>query len=430
MRADADLMVYVAARWPALVRDAVLLGVPPEEAAETVTDALARCRRDWRRASGGEDVDALVGDELRRAAARRPATPPETRARAAEELVVLAPPTVPDLAQRERERSRASRRRAARVALPLLVVAAVAAGYVATRDGSAKPPAPGPHETIERAAATLQENPAPGVVWYADGQLHLAHSVVAVEGLTNMTQLGTGVVYGDDQGRVVHLQSNGVREVLGHTDPAAAVAATAETFWAAWVDPGAGTLVVKQAATGDTVGTADVGPGARVVAVDGNQVYFVDAAGTHVYSPGSDPELRPFLPGELLDVRGRIMAFQGDPATIKVSAMFYSAVHDVPGRGAELSPDGMLVVSRLPGSDDEVGVYDTASGQALADGLAEDDAVLAFAPRDARTIAYVIAEHGLTPGRELQLRTCDLTTTLCRIAARIPNTGGTPVLAR
>ena len=33
MRADADFMVYVAARWPALVREAVLLGCPPEQAA-------------------------------------------------------------------------------------------------------------------------------------------------------------------------------------------------------------------------------------------------------------------------------------------------------------------------------------------------------------------------------------------------------------
>ena len=30
MRADADFMVYVAARWPSLVKEAVLLGVPPE----------------------------------------------------------------------------------------------------------------------------------------------------------------------------------------------------------------------------------------------------------------------------------------------------------------------------------------------------------------------------------------------------------------
>src|SRR4051794_3086706 len=98
MRADADLMVYVAARWPALVREAVLLGVPPDQAADAVTDALARCRGEWRRSSSGEDVDALVEEELGWAVGRRPVTPPQTRAQAAEELLVLAPPTMPDLA--------------------------------------------------------------------------------------------------------------------------------------------------------------------------------------------------------------------------------------------------------------------------------------------------------------------------------------------
>ena len=74
MRADADFMVYVAARWPSLVKEAVLLGVPPEEAADATTDALSRCRRDWGRASREEDVDALVQAELLLAVRRRPRT--------------------------------------------------------------------------------------------------------------------------------------------------------------------------------------------------------------------------------------------------------------------------------------------------------------------------------------------------------------------
>ena len=60
MRADADFMVFVAARWPALVSEAVRLGARPEDAAAATTDALARCRRGWGRASQEEDVDALV----------------------------------------------------------------------------------------------------------------------------------------------------------------------------------------------------------------------------------------------------------------------------------------------------------------------------------------------------------------------------------
>ena len=79
MRADADFMVYVAARWPLLVKQAVLLGAPPEAAADATTDALSRCRRDWGRASREEDVDAVVQAELLLAVRRRSRTPEEGR---------------------------------------------------------------------------------------------------------------------------------------------------------------------------------------------------------------------------------------------------------------------------------------------------------------------------------------------------------------
>jgi hypothetical protein len=428
MRADADLMVYVAARWPSLVKDAVLLGVHPDEAADAVTDALARCRKSWRRISHEQNPDLLVHEELVRAAGRRAATQPETRTRAAQELFVLAPPTMQDLERRERENNRAILRKAAKVAVPLVLVAGAAGAYFATSGDSTTEPPPKPRATIETAAISRQENPAPGVVWYADGQLHLAYSVVAVEGLTNMTQLGAGVVYGDDEGHVVYLRDDGTRDLLGHTDPAAPVAATDESLWAAWVDTETGKLVVKQAASGEEVGTTDVGAGARVVAVDGTQVYFVDAAGLHVYTPGSAPHLRPFLPGDLLDVRARITAFQGDSATIQVSPSFFSVVHDLPGHGAQLSPDGRLVATRLP--DGEVALYDTASGHRLMSGLGENDDVVAFAPGRYLTIDYVVGPSDPIPTHELQLRTCHVLPTTCTIAARIPNTGGVPVLAR
>src|SRR6188768_3614330 len=123
MRADVDFMVYVAARWPALVREAVLLGVPPEEAAAATTDALSRCRRDWGRAHRDEDVDALVRAELLLAVRRRPRTAEEGRDQRADELVVLAPPTLEELRHREGVNDRATLRRAALIAVPLLLVA-------------------------------------------------------------------------------------------------------------------------------------------------------------------------------------------------------------------------------------------------------------------------------------------------------------------
>ncbi|HEX5087704.1 MAG TPA: hypothetical protein VFV89_07845 [Nocardioides sp.] len=428
MRSDADLAVYVAARWPSLVREAVLLGVGPDEAADVAVDALARCRKRWRQVSHEHDPDAVVREELAWAASRRPTTPTESRERAAEDLLVLAPPTIRDLEQRARDSSRATLEKAAKVAVPLVLVAAGAGAYFATTGDGTKEPPSAPRETISQAATTHAENPAPGVVWYADGQLHLADRVVAVEGLTNMTRIGTGVVYGDEEGRVVHLRADGTRDLLGHTDPAAPVAASDESSWAAWVDTGTGALVVEQADTGEVVGTTEVAAAARVVAVDGTQVYFVDADGLQVYTPGTDPQLRPFLPGDMLDARARMTAFQGDQATIQVSPAFFSVVHALPGQGAQLSPDGRLVATRLP--DGRVAIYDTASGHRLDSGLARTDDVVAFAPGRYLTMDYVVVSSAGVPTHDLELRTCRLRPTTCTTATRIPNTGGMPVLAR
>ena len=174
---------------------------------------------------------------------------------------------------------------------------------------------------LENAAISQEENPAPGVVWYADGQLHLDHTVLAVEGLKDMTRIGTGVVYGDDQGRVVYAADDGSREVLGHKNPEVPVAATDETGWAAWVETGGDQpkLVVKEATTGNDVASAVVDAGAQVVAVDGDTVYYVDVAGAHELHPGGDtaiesvspprpprrPLTHPRLPGRRGHDRGR-----------------------------------------------------------------------------------------------------------------------------
>src|SRR4051794_11632772 len=134
MRAEADFMVFVAARWPSLVKEAVLLGVPPEDAAGVTSDALSRCRRGWERTSREGDVEALVREQLVAAAGRRPRTEETGREQAARELLVLAPPTLEELTSRERQRNRAMLRRAVLVVLPLVVVAAGAGIYLATRD--------------------------------------------------------------------------------------------------------------------------------------------------------------------------------------------------------------------------------------------------------------------------------------------------------
>ena len=429
MRADADFMVYVAARWPSLVKEAVQLGVRPEEAADATTDALSRCRRDWGRASREEDVDALVHAELLLAVRRRPRTAEEGRDQQASELLVLAPPTLEELRQQESLNNRATLRRAALIAVPLLLVG-VGVGVYLGATGGGKPATD--DGVLENAAISQEENPAPGVVWYADGQLHLDHTVLAVEGLKDMTRIGTGVVYGDDQGRVVYAADDGSREVLGHKDPEVPVAATDETGWAAWVETGGDQtkLVVKEASTGNDVASVVVDAGAQVVAVDGDSVYYVDVAGAHELHPGGDTAVETVSPRDLRDVRSRIRAFQVDEDTIEVVQSFFGVEFQVPGLGAALSPDGNLVATRLAGTD-RVVLYDTRSGLVLPNGVPEGDHVVTFAPDSRLTVTYVVAPAAQSPGRELELRTCELSATAeCVVAARIPNQGGTPVVAR
>jgi RNA polymerase sigma-70 factor (sigma-E family) len=57
---EAELGEYVAARWPRLVRAAVLLGCTPHEAEDVVQAALVRCLVHWRRVRAADDHDAYV----------------------------------------------------------------------------------------------------------------------------------------------------------------------------------------------------------------------------------------------------------------------------------------------------------------------------------------------------------------------------------
>ena len=55
-----DFSEYVAARWPRLVRSAVLLGCSPAEAEDVVQTTLERCLLKWGRVRAADDRDAYV----------------------------------------------------------------------------------------------------------------------------------------------------------------------------------------------------------------------------------------------------------------------------------------------------------------------------------------------------------------------------------
>ncbi len=60
MRHEDEFTEYVAARWPRLVRTAVLLGCTPSEAEDVVQTALVQCLRHWSRVRRADDTDAYV----------------------------------------------------------------------------------------------------------------------------------------------------------------------------------------------------------------------------------------------------------------------------------------------------------------------------------------------------------------------------------
>ncbi|WP_433168712.1 SigE family RNA polymerase sigma factor [Kribbella sp. CA-247076] len=55
-----DFSEYVAARWPRLVRSAVLLGCTHAEAEDLVQTALERCLLKWNKVRAADDRDAYV----------------------------------------------------------------------------------------------------------------------------------------------------------------------------------------------------------------------------------------------------------------------------------------------------------------------------------------------------------------------------------
>ena len=59
-RQQDDFDEYAAAAWPRLVRAAVLLGCPPEEAEDLAQNALVKCLHHWGKVSAAQDRDAYV----------------------------------------------------------------------------------------------------------------------------------------------------------------------------------------------------------------------------------------------------------------------------------------------------------------------------------------------------------------------------------
>lgn len=468
MRPEDDFTAYVAARWPALVRELALLGCPDELVEDVVVDGLARCRRSWAATVRRGDADVVVPEAVLTAWTERrrtswwvgvaaPSEDPDRVAaavlldrmpeaervatvragsdlldRAAAAVPVLAPPL--DEVRRRRVPHRPGRGR--RVALG--VGAALAAAAVATaavvpalsgvderRDPSALAPLP------VRAA----DNPV-AVAWVAGGELHLRRAVVDTGPVVDLVEIPGGAAYLDAGGRVLRVDERGRRELLGRADPTAGLAGSAGGGLVVWRERASGDLVVHDVRRDDEAARV-AGTSLRPVAVDDDRLYYNSTDGSvAVLLPDGDPRRLRALP--LLDVRAGTMLLRGDRGRVLLRSQRERPGTFEVGQDGELSDDGRFALVTTARGDRVA--LDILGGRP-ATGVAPGERVVAARLADEGTIVVAVvpadraepADPGIGRRSEAgswELRTCVLGTGDCSTGTRIPAAGPVPLFAR
>jgi hypothetical protein len=502
---EGDFRRFVDARWPGLVRTLVLLGCPAELAPDAVAAGLSRCRRGWTGTVEHDDPDVVVhraviaaweerrrGDwwsgllpasgpdwpapdlseldrmtpevrtgvvlrrfagldrhQARAVAGRRTADelPPEpdaTTLHAAGEGVVVLARAPEDLAADEPLWWRS---RWAAAITGLLALALALGGWTWWTE---RGPLDGERQPVGLSAVDPQRSRNPAeVAWYADDVLHLAHATYVLPPLRDLGVLGAGAVYGDTEGRVVHLADDGVRTLLGTKDPLVPLVSSDALGWVAWVDPAGANprLLVYDVGQADIIGELDLPasgsgpqeePDTRPVAIDQQTVYFVTSEGARAWRPTRDPgSVEELELAALLDVSSANRMYQLDTERIRLDQPFFSVVYDVPGRGGELSADGNYALTHSP-EDGSVLVYDTRSGtrvdvQMPGDVLVAD---VVLAPEGAITYltldpeGFASQEGSDSNPLRGELVTCQLDDGTCESLASFAVDSEAPLLAR
>jgi len=221
------------------------------------------------------------------------------------------------------------------------------------------------------------------------------------------------------------------------------------------VDPGRSSsrLVVYDVVDREVRATLDLpvgGPrhdqlpeGSHPIALDRETLYYADQQGDWRLRPPYDSPEKVDA-GGLVDVASAVVLRQLGPRTLDVVQPFFSVDHRLRGSaGAELSPDGSYVLTRLGATPQDstgaVRIYDARSGAAVWTGLRRGDQVLAtsLGPGDLATYALAHRPDQPKAGEYVrmsftgpyELRTCHLATHTCARLVRFPHTGALPVLA-
>lgn len=295
--AGADFASYARARWSALVRSLELHGVAAEAARRAVTVALARCEPQWRELRERHDVDDVVWGEAFGAAGLHVDAARLRALRDREEWRGLADDgsAVDLLAVRLETRAQQRRRRRLLVrglavgtaVLAVAVVVAVAVASLVT--------ARGPATGLERLEVEERPNRL-GLVWRDEDRIHLLDGVVEVPDAGGVVGALRGAVYGDRSGRVVVLEEDGERHVIGHLAPGASLVGWAAAGVVAWVDPRAevDVLRVHDVRTRRAVAAAEVPAGTEPVALVAGELLFRTPGGSWSWQlPGGEPVPHP-----------------------------------------------------------------------------------------------------------------------------------------
>jgi len=436
MRDEVDFEAYAVARWSALVRTAVVLGSRPDVASRRARATLGVLRAGWRRRDEVGDLDVhlyrtlldvsrddrlawwsepgdssdpldpqwcevearldamtpqervalvlgsvpgLTTDQVEVVLGRPlDTTPVDDTVRRVAESFPVPPLQLAEVVAEQRADRRARVRRTTTTALAVVAVLAVVVGG-ATWWGTR----PQPREPLADAPVQRSTNPAP-VAWYTGETLHLTDVQLRIEALRMFFEVDDGAVYADANGEIVHVDTEGARSRIGTQRRDGTFQVSAEEGLVAWVDQSDGPqLRVYDLDTGEIVGEQGLGTDEDidVVALDSRTAYYVERGRNYAYEIDGGDVVELASP-RVLDVARGAVARQDEAGTVSLASPRdqEDRIVTVQGLGAELSPDGELVLTRTVDPTTEVGtprLYDALSSEELDTGLSTTATVYA-----------------------------------------------------
>jgi hypothetical protein len=446
VRGEPDFEAYVAARGGAVVRCLVLLGLDLALAEESATNAFASLRPDWHELQQFADPDAVLWatvltHETRRRRRRR--EPPLDEAAVAmvlretaalEELEVChvlgistarlrellaasaAAVSEPDEADAPigpavpyaRIRSVAARQRRRRWELTAGVAAAAALAVAVSVALPGREPVKRPGDALPPALVSAEDN-ASGAVWWADGELHLARSVVQVTDVRRLVAAGDGAAYVDGEGRLIGVTGDGARTLLGRPADESPLVSSPRLGLVAWADvssPDVTRLVVWDVEERHKVAAVVTRSRVRPITFDGGWLRFGQSLTDWAWDPSGGPaqltgdgsDEDPNERTALVDaVAGTRLEQWG--SFLRVVRSGHRGETVIPGFGGSLSADGRLLLTG-PDRGRAPRLYDARTGERL-DGWGAAWNIRAATFADVDQVTWLFDQGG-----ELALLTC------------------------